>query len=410
MTAESIPLVAPFRGLRYADDQTLDACLAPPYDVIDGTARERFAAHDHNVVHFILPSGDDDRYERAAATLGGWQDAGVVALDAEPAVYVVQQRFTTPDGAEHARTGVIAAVAAEPFEGGRVRPHERTHAGPKRDRLALMEASHTIFESLFMLSRDADGALAARLLAVTETPPTATARLEGVEIAMWAVAGPEGEAIAAAAGRADLYIADGHHRYETAVSFAADRQGAARVPALIVSLQDPGLVVLATHRVLDGAPIPEEAIESLRDVFNIRQIADRHAAADELDGLLDRGTACVLVLPDATLALLLKPGASLGDVPFANEPAVASLDVARIDALVVDRLSAATGGTSVRYSASADEVVEAVDRGHAMAGVLLQPTRVDQVLAVADAHAFMPPKSTYFIPKVPSGLVAMTYA
>ncbi|HEX9692995.1 MAG TPA: DUF1015 domain-containing protein [Gemmatimonadales bacterium] len=404
------PLVVPFPGERYTDRADLSRCLAPPYDVIDGTERQRLAAQDPcNVVHFILPAGDEDRYHRAAEVLADWRRDGVLARDDEPSVYVLRQHFTTPDGRRHTRTGVIGAVAAESFDTGRVRPHERTHAGPKRDRLALLEASHATFESLFMLARDSDGMLAEQVQAVVEEPPTTQATLQDVTVGLWRVSGSRADALATTAGREGLYIADGHHRYETAVAFAQQYPSARRLPALIVSLQDPGLVVLATHRMLDGPPIPEEGIRALRDSFKIRQLSSRAEARAELEGLRDRGTSCVLLTPSQTLALLLKPGASLGEVPFANEPSVASLDVARIDALVVERLGESAGGAAVRYSADSQRVIDAVDGGEVAAGILLNPTKVEHVLDVADARAVMPPKSTYFIPKVASGLVAMAY-
>src|SRR5574341_1399060 len=172
-------LVAPFRGERYSAGVRLSDVVAPPYDVIDEAGRAALTKrHAANVVHLILPPGDGGRYLRAARTLAEWRGRGLLSPDAGPGLYLVQQRFATPDGATYIRTGVIAAVAAEPFSRGRVRPHERTHAGPKQDRLDLLRATQTMCEALLMLSRDPTGALRRGLAEVTAGPPLAEAQLE----------------------------------------------------------------------------------------------------------------------------------------------------------------------------------------------------------------------------------------
>ena len=152
MAMTDVPLVAAFRGERYAPAVSLTAVLAPPYDVIAPAERETLAARDpHNVVHLILPDGNGDRYAHAARLLEQWRGAGTLITDQAPGVYVVRQRFGTADGMTHERTGVIAAVAAEPFAAGRVRPHEHTHAGPKQDRLALRRGTGTLCAGLLRL-------------------------------------------------------------------------------------------------------------------------------------------------------------------------------------------------------------------------------------------------------------------
>jgi uncharacterized protein (DUF1015 family) len=408
------PLVTPFRAERYADLGALSSLIAPPYDVISPVDRMALAAKDpHNIVHLILPEppeGDErDRYTFARALLDAWRFDGTIVPDGDPAAYVIQQAFTTHDGKSHTRTGVIAAVTAEPFDEGRVKPHERTHEGPKEDRLALMRATDAMFEALFMFARDESGNLAARLTSATEVPPTTTAYLDGVEISLWRLSGGTATAVAQAASEQPLYIADGHHRFETAVAYRAEAPGATRVPVLIVPVRDPGLVVLPTHRMIAGSLDRSNAIERLRERFQIREMDASANYVEELASLEGRGTACVVVFSEGpAMALLLKGGVSLGDIPFANEPTVATLDIARIDAFVVDALRDLAGDESVlTYSANANEVIDAVRSGRVQAGVLVNSTSVDDVLTVADAGAVMPPKSTYFMPKVPSGLVLM---
>src|SRR2546423_8093685 len=167
----SSDLVAPFQGERYAAVDRLSDLIAPPYDVIDAAERARLAAHDeHNIVHVMLPEApagrpDDDRYRVAAERLSGWRRSGVLKRDKEPALYVLAQDFTLPTGERRTRRGVFAAVAAEGYEPRRIRPHERTHAGPKADRLALMRAAGTNIESVFLLAPDRDRSPAPSLVA-----------------------------------------------------------------------------------------------------------------------------------------------------------------------------------------------------------------------------------------------------
>ena len=406
-------LFAPFWGERYSVVHSLSAVIAPPYDVISPDEREGFAGrHEHNIVHLILPSGDGDRYESAAALLSQWRQAGILEREQFPSVYVLRQSFTTPDGTERERTGVVAGLAVEPFSAGRVKPHERTHAGPKQDRLSLVRATRAVFDAIFVLARDQDGDLAARLEAETARPPTVTGNLQGVAVSMWRVPAKGARTLAAAASGAPVYVADGHHRYETAVAYRSELPSAERLPALVVPVGDLGLVVLATHRLVRGGAIDMgRVLEELRPRFQVRQLPPDANYIEELAAMRSRGTAAIVVLPQGNaLAFLLKGGASLGDLPFANEPAVASLDVARIDEIIVSRLRAAAGPEArTDYSADPDAVIDAVRREDAAAGVLVNPTAIEQVLEVADAGGVMPPKSTYFMPKVPSGLVVMGY-
>jgi len=388
VNAELPPLVVPFRGERYAP-AGLSAVLAPPYDVIAPEDRPRYAARDsHNIVHLIVPEAPaaESRYARAAALLEEWRGAGVLRRDPADAVYVVAQGFALPTGEPRTRLGMFAAVVAEPFTAGRVRPHERTHAAPKADRLALLEATRTNLESIFVLAPDADRALAHALGRVARDPADVRAELDGVDIRLWVVAGPAAHQLATLAGRAPLYIADGHHRYETAVAYARTHPQADRVLALVVSATDPGLTILPTHRIIVGAsPDPARLAVAWRQWFDV-----------------------VRVVPGAD-SLGRKSDAPLDAVPeLGKTPAVRALDIARVEALVVRMiLGAGTTTPMLGYTADPRAALAAVRNGSAAAAVLVNPTRVDQVFAVADSGGVMPPKSTYFVPKVPSGLVLL---
>ncbi len=388
----------------------LSVLIAPPYDVIDQAERARYAGADRdNIVHVMLPEAppgkpEDDRYGVAAERLAAWRRDGVLRRDARPALYVLAQDFTLPTGERLTRRGVFAAVAAEGYEPRRIRPHEKTHAGPKADRLALMRATATNIESIFLLAPDRDRALANALAVVSQGTPDATAELNGVGIRLWIVRDVSRFPLP----DSPLYIADGHHRYETASAYALENPSADRVLALIVSAQDPGLAVLPTHRVIFGAGRElERLLPRWRDWFDVQPLAAGRDPVTTLASLGVDRTACLVADPARVLVMLLKPGALPDRVPsLAQSTAVRELDVARIESLVVKEiLGAGTSTPIVRYVADAQEALNLVQHGGAAVSVLLNPTKVAQVFAVADAGDVMPPKSTYFIPKVPSGLV-----
>ncbi len=390
-------LVAPFRGERYAAVERLSALIAPPYDVIDQAERARYAAlAAENIVHVMLPEAppgrpEDDRYRAAAERLATWRRTGVLRRDPEPVLYVLAQDFTLPTGERRTRRGVFAAVVAEGYEPRRIRPHERTHAGPKADRLALMRATATNIESIFLLAPDRDRALATAVAHASQGTPDATAELNGVGIRLWIVHAPSPFPLPLS----PLYIADGHHRYETASAYALENPVADRVLALIVSAQDQGLAVLPTHRVIFGAGRElERLLPRWREWFDVQPLAAERDPVATLASLGQGRTACLVADRSRILTLLLKPGALPDRLPsLAQSAAVRDLDVATIETPIVP------------YVADAKEALGLVQHGGAAVAVLLNPTKVDQVFAVADAGDVMPPKSTYFVPKVPSGLV-----
>lgn len=412
MNAELPPLVAPFRGERHVAQDRLSALIAPPYDVITPEERARFAARDpHNIVHLILPEAreDADKYAVAAQLLAGWRRAGVLGTEAADSVYVVAQDYALPSGERRTRVGMFAAVRAEPFSTRRVRPHEKTQAAPKTDRLALLRATHTNLESIFLLAPDPDRALARALGRAATGMPAARAELEGVAIRLWKVSGAEAARLAELAGRAQLYIADGHHRYETAVAHAQENPTADRVLSFVVSASDPGVTILPTHRIIIGAGRDAaKLVEGWHEWFELGRVAP---CMDRIERLAELGrdrTACIVAFPDAyDVTLVLKRDAPIDKVPeLGRTPAVRGLDVARIEALVVRYiLGAGTATPTLAYTADPRAAFDAVRSGKAAAAVLLNPTKVEQVFAVADAGDAMPPKSTYFVPKVPSGLV-----
>jgi uncharacterized protein (DUF1015 family) len=343
--------IAPFRALRY-DVPDLAPVVAPPYDVISEEQRAAYLSRSpYNVVHLTLPDSD----EAAAHDLRAWQDERVLARETEASYWWLAQDYVGPDGVARTREGIVAALRLEPYDARVILPHERTHAGPKEGRLRLLRATRTQLEPLFFLwegTIELDG-LGEPDLAVEEG---------GVAARLWRLDPELGEALGEELREAQLLIADGHHRYETALAFHAEDGGEASawVLAVIVPTDQEGVTIFATHRVarsvngVAGTPIDPPG--------------------GELPGLvLYRGGRYELLA---------------GEGP---------------DPEVVERL----GPQGVSYTPSAREAVAAVDRGEAEAAFLLRPTRIEDVWAVAGRGEVMPQKSTFFYPKLTSGLLML---
>ena len=334
-----MPEVRPFRSLRYAAE-SLDDLVAPPYDVISDEQRlEYLARSPYNVVHLTLPESPED----AARLLGEWRSNGVLAEDA-PRYWWVAQDYTGPDGVARTREGFAASVPVTPYEAGEVLPHERTHAGPKEGRLRLLRATKTQLEPIFLLY-DADP-----VFARPEGEPAVDVEEGGVRTRMWPIdAGPVEIGT-------PLLIADGHHRYETAVAYRQENPEATHTLAILVSSRAPGLEIFPTHRLVQHVgKVPGEDVDTPGDGVTLyRGGRYRRVASDD-----DFGPRVV--------------------ESFTPE--------------------------GVSYTAYADEAIAAVDRGDAEAAFLLQPVTVEQVARFAHAGEAMPQKSTFFYPKLTSGLL-----
>ena len=348
-------VVRPFRALRYypAVAGPLESLVAPPYDVIGPEQRERLAAQSpYNVVHLTLP----DSEEEAAASLSEWRERGVLVSDPEPACWWLAQEYVGPDGIARRREGFVAALRLEPYENRIVLPHERTHAEPKVGRLRLLRATRTQLEPLFFLW---DGTAEVEGLG----EPDLAADEGGVVSRLWRLDAEFTDALAEELADAQLLIADGHHRYETALAFQAEdgTEASSWILAVIVPTGQEGLTIFPTHRVAQsvgtaaGTPI--------------------EPPQDDLPG--------PVVYRAGRYELL--PGDGL------------------LDPEVVDRLE--PGG--VNYTPLREEAVAAVDRGEAEAAFLLRPTRIEDVWAVARRGDVMPQKSTFFYPKLTSGLLLL---
>lgn len=405
----------PLRTLRYEPAQvgSLEDVIAPPYDVIDAELRARLAARSpYNVVEIDLPPS----YAEAAATMVDWKERGVLVREDEPAVWVLRQDYDAPDGRRRTRAGVLARVRVEDYGPGRIRPHERTHPGPKEDRLKLTRATRTNLSPIFSLFADRDGAAGRAMEQVAATEPFASAAdLDGTVNTLWRSADEDLVAeLQMALADAELLIADGHHRYETARVYADEVGGEGEhryVLMLLCSLSDPGLLVFPTHRLLTGLKDDSAKQEAIREVllrdFEVERLDDvrelEPPAGAVAFGYMDsfHKQPYRVTLKDQSIA-----DSALEGMP---EP-YRRLDTAVLEALVLrgalgmseDDISHLNG---LDYSKDLDDAIDAVQTGRADAGFFMRATPVDQVSEVAEAGESMPPKSTYFYPKVPTGLV-----
>ncbi|HEX2161932.1 MAG TPA: DUF1015 family protein [Thermoleophilaceae bacterium] len=415
--------VQPLKTLRYDESVVgpLDGVIAPPYDVIDATLRaELVAKSPYNVVEIDLPveGSEDDRYLHAETLLDHWRTQGALVQEDEPAFWALDQEYTAPDGSKQRRRGFFARVRVEDYGAGRIRPHERTHPGPKEDRLRLTRATRANLSPIFSLFPDPSGDAAEVLAeAVAETPFASATDHEGTVNTLWRIAHPDRvAALQAALADAELLIADGHHRYETARVYADEIGGEGDhryVLMFLCSLSDRGLLVFPTHRLLSGlkdAPAKQEAIrDTLKRDFEIEPVErDRLEPAGDAQGRVQLGymdsfhrQPFLLTLKDQAIA-----DAALAGMP---EP-YRRLDTAVLEAIVLkgalgmseDDISHLNG---LDYSKSFDDALDAVESGRCDAGFFMRGTPAEQVSEVAEAGVSMPPKSTYFYPKIPTGLI-----
>jgi len=405
--------IQPLRAIHYdlAKAGPLGDLAAPPYDVIDAAQRARLAARSpYNVVDIDLPEGDDP-YAHAAALFARWQAEGVLVRDPQPALWVLEQRFH--DGPTGTRTGFFARVRVVDYGRGRIRPHERTHPGPLEDRLRLTRATRANLSAIFSLYSDATGAARAALAPATQTPPWGEfTDDEGTRNRLWRAGDPAAiEAVVGALADAELLIADGHHRYETARAYAAEVGGQGEhdfVLMCLVALEDPGLAVLPTHRLVGGLDAArraalDAAIERDLEAVPVsrEEVAPPPGSGPLELGYLDARRSLRLRLRDQAIA-----ERALADWPAPYR----RLDTGVLETLLLkgalelsdDDIAHMHG---LGYARDLDAAIAAIESGEFDAAFILRPTPVELVREIAAAGVNMPPKSTYFFPKLPTGLL-----
>lgn len=406
--------VIPFRGLRYNATQVegIANVIAPPYDVIKPEERVALEArHPANIIRLILsqPLDDDtddaNQYTRAGGLMNQWITDGTLVQDATPRYYIYDQSFSAPDGKHYTRRALIGLVKLEPFENRVVLPHERTHAGPKIDRLNLMRQCHANLSPIFVLYADADGDIEQIMGSFTDEhrPAVDCEERFGSTHRLWCLDDAERNTkIQTLFSQRLLLIADGHHRYETALAFQEEMahteiQGYGYMMVNLVRMESPGLAVLAIHRLLDNLS-PDSithAITKLPEVFDVHELDTQTTLMTQLEARRGKSPAVGLYTADDKYRLL---------TPRSTEPR--QLDVVLVqETLIKEMFQVETLADHISYTAYVDDAVAHVKSGTGRVAVLMNPTPVEQVLEVAMAGSIMPQKSTYFYPKMATGFV-----
>jgi uncharacterized protein (DUF1015 family) len=430
-----MPTVAPLRGLRYDPKHVgaLSQVIAPPYDVIDAALQTKlYERHPANVIRIELnreEPGDSEasnKYTRAARFLKEWREQGVVMQEPAAALYVYHQEFEV-EGQKHVRRGVMARVRLERFGTGNIHPHEETMSGPKQDRLLLTRACKANLSQVFGLYPDPQGEVQALLdKAVAGQPPLEATDHLGVKSWMWPLAD---EAVAAKVagmmGPKPVFIADGHHRYETACNYRdeiAAAHGGSLPPdhpanfvlMMLVGMSDPGLVVLPTHRLFVEPAVTTAADlkSKLGDCFTTEACGKGPAAADSVWEAIEtedeQGTLGLYTAGDQawTLARITPAGrARMDQVAADHGPAWRNLGVSILHRLVIGELLGAKQIPTPGYVHLVREVVDGLGTGKYPLAALVMPASVEDIRTVSETGERMPAKSTYFYPKLASGLV-----
>jgi uncharacterized protein (DUF1015 family) len=426
--------VQPLRALHYdtAVAGPLANVVSPPYDVIDERQRAQLLARSpYNVVAVDLPKPENggDPYVRAGERFEHWQHDGVLVRDEQPAVWAHTQHYTGPDGVARTRNGFFCRVRIEPYGAGKVRPHERTHPGPKEDRLRLTRATRANLSPIFSLYSDPRQAAWQALAPATGAPPWGEVTDgDGTVHRLWRVSDPRAiEAVQAATGDAELLIADGHHRYETMQAYAqevddelraAGRDSAASeaqgehhfILMCLVALEDPGLTIFPTHRLVSGLDdARRQALhDALERLFDVSEVPLEQIAPDPGEGPLELGF--YEGRERSALRLKLKDRAAVDAALPDHSEAYRELDTGVLEALLLKgALSLSDEDIShfngLFYARDTAEALAMVDSGEYGAAFLVRPTRVQQVRDLAAAGENMPPKSTFFFPKLLTGLL-----
>jgi uncharacterized protein (DUF1015 family) len=428
-----MPEIQAFRGIRYdlGHVGSLSDVIAPPYDVISPELQDAlYKKHPANVVRLILnreEPGDDDannKYVRAARFLKNWRIEGVLFFESAPSLYVYHQTFTYR-GQTHTRRGFMGRCRLQRFGEGNIYPHEETMSGPKADRLLLTNACKTNLSQIFGLYPDANAEVQDLLEAAVagSTPLEATDHL-GVVHRMWPVSDVAlvGK-ISALMNSKPMFVADGHHRYETACNYRdqlakdgklTDQHPANYVLMMSIGMNDEGLLVLPTHRLFRGVPelSAEELIAKLGDSFATRIAGEGADLADvvwdEIESEGEQGTLGLFTKKDErwVIARITNAGrARMAQLAPDRSEDWRELGVAVLHRLVIDSLLGAAGHPTPKYVHLVEEVVEGAETGEFPLCALVMPATVDHIKIISEHGERMPAKSTYFYPKLLSGLV-----
>ena len=435
--------LVPWRALFYNPEKikNLSAIVTPPYDVISPEQQAGFYdKHLYNVIRLILPRPQrnnpdpDSRYLQAAEDFSNWRRQGVLIRDTRPALFYWETEYLL-EGQNHIRRAVVGLIRLESFESGVVRPHEKTFSAHKTDRFKLMQQVQAHLSTVFALYPDrADEVLTSLKQGLPENPMFDFKDYEGSQQRFFRVTDPKAIQ-AAAAGMASLpiFIADGHHRYETSLAYqawmqerypeASPRAGFNYVLIYLSNMLDPDLVIRPAHRLLNTRRLEnfseETLLAKLPEFFEIEPFvlaatpipANAKALGTALHQAGQHGTGMAVITPSKKAFILkLKPGVMNGPLTANMPPALTKLDVVALNFIIFEKVMGLSSKEQddeeiFQYSSTVTGALEAIDKGKVDLAFLLNPTRIEHVQEVATSGLIMPRKSTYFYPKVPVGLV-----
>lgn len=396
-----MPKIQPFNALLYSDSAgAWETLCCPPYDIVsEAEQRELESRNPYNAILLERPIGENP-YEQASLRLNNWRESGILQRDAASAYYMFEMVFTI-HGKSHALRGFTARLELSPFSDGKVLPHEETLSKAKADRLALMNATGYNFSAIYGLYND-DGTANKVLLSTAETPPDIEFSMpDGITHKLWRITDKElQDKLTDTLSDKQVFIADGHHRYETALKYR-ETHNADFVMATLVDMNDKGLVVLPTHRVISGcaADAPERLLEAVRGICDIEETELREPQSGTI----------VLYHNGKAYALTLKNSEIMKDLLPEKSTAYHELDVAILHSLILEPhfgidKNAMSAQSNLTYTRDLNEAVKLVDDGAGQCAFILAATKISQIQDVSLAGEKMPQKSTYFYPKMITGL------
>ena len=419
--------IKPFRGVRFtADAGKMDDLLCPPYDIINEQQRQEYLQKNpNNIVKIELPveeEGVADRYAAAASTLGEWMSSGVLARDAKPALYIYEEEYVI-DGVKKAVRGIISLVKIEEFEKGVIMPHEFTLSKPKADRLNLIQATHSNISTIYSLYTDSGSRTSSKLELLTKRAPDVEAVEGDCVHRLWVI---DDETDVAALchdfEKRNLYIADGHHRYETSLKYrnmcreagAPEGSPCDYVMMLLVNMDENQFTLFPTHRLVKNVENfdVDKFLEQIKVNFHVHEHHGVNSIRPTLEEYYEQGRKVIgwYVGHDTWYMLRIRSASDAMDkaMPDSSE-ALRKLDISILHQLVIDRVMHSNNEDCVNYTRSFTEAIAAVDEGRYQCCFILSPTRIQDIKDVVDADEKMPQKSTYFYPKPTTGLVMNVY-
>ncbi|HMG24833.1 MAG TPA: DUF1015 domain-containing protein [Kofleriaceae bacterium] len=414
-----MPDIAGFHALTYDPSRVeLSDVVTPPYDVIDPQQRSQLADRDrHNFVHVDLPEPGpgEDRYHAAAERLARWRAEGILRHDSSSAVYRYHQVFRDQErGITVTRKGVLAAVSLSPWREGVIRPHETTFAAPREDRARLLDATRVHLSPVFAMYDGAGAEVEEMFAECTPTPDLDATTADGTRHQVWRIAAPHviGR-LSQFMIRKRAYVLDGHHRYETMAAFAERERGRGAVgpqrgPMFLVAIDDPGLVILPTHRIVAGIPglTRESFLGEIQRHAEIRKLTGGARDAARLQHAL-HGTRDVAMF---AAVFCQDPDAYVLSLRSREFQSRLDSEISVLHDVVLGNvlgIHADAQKTNLRHVSNTQAALDQVAAGNGQLGLIVRPPELAQIVRLADLGRVMPQKSTYFYPKLASGLVMM---